>query len=164
MDCVETFYNKCILPFVPEANRDIFIKKMQLDEINLYYHHPIKQQDIRIENIHLDIKNFLSSTHHHSGNITTLSYQETSDIPFALQNLITQFTITPHSIVLKDCHLMTKYSNLQGDFIMKNSKQRPIFSDKEDIVLEATLKKTALSSIDLNKFSIFLRRVLPYIS
>lgn len=154
---IARFYTKVIAPFVPAANTDLLIDKIQLHSINLYYHHQIKKQKIRVENIDLAISDFRSSLDHHSGNLTAFSYQETSDLPLVLKNLITQFSITPDSIVLENCHLITKYSTLQGDFTLKHSQQLPIFPNKENIVLEAILHKTALSSIELSKFSDFFK-------
>lgn len=66
-----------------------------------------------------------------------------------------QFSITPHNIVLQNCHLMTKYSSLQGDFTLKQIEQLPLLDHKENILLEAVLHQTALSSIELSKFSDF---------
>lgn len=152
-----TFYAKAILPFVPEADSDLYINKIQLHGINLCYHDPINRQAVKIENIHLSISHFLSSSGRYSGHLTNCSYQETSALPLVWKNLITQFSITSHSIMLKDCHLITNHSNLQGDFILKNTKQLPLVASKENILLEAIFRKTVLSSIELTKFLDFFK-------
>ncbi|WP_243553002.1 translocation/assembly module TamB domain-containing protein [Candidatus Cardinium sp. cBcalN2] len=154
---ISTFYTKVILPFIPATNTDLSIDTIQLNGINLYYHNPIKQQTISVKNIALGISHFRSFADHHSGYLTTLSYQEIDGIPLSLKNLMTQFTIGYHSIMLKNCHLVTKYSNLQGDFTLKHNKQFSIFADQENIELDAVLHTTVLSSIELSTFSDFFK-------
>ncbi|CAH2560015.1 Translocation and assembly module subunit TamB [Cardinium endosymbiont of Oedothorax gibbosus] len=152
-----TFYTKVILPFVPEANTDLYINKIQLHGINLYYHNQIKKQKVKVENIDLAISHFLSSSGNHSGNLTHFSYQETSDIPLVLKNMMGTFSITPHRIVLKDGRLITKYSHLQGDCTLRHTKQLPLVADQDNIELEARLHTTVLSSIELGAFADFFK-------
>ncbi len=151
------FYTKVILPFVPEASTDLSIDTIQLHNINLYYHNPIKKQEIKVENINLAINHFFSASDHHSGNLTTFSYQETSDIPLVCKNLMAQFKITPDRVVLKGCHVVTKYSMLQGDFTLQHTKQDSLLAHYKDLALDAILHKTVLSSIELSRFFAFFK-------
>ncbi|TSJ81295.1 MAG: translocation/assembly module TamB domain-containing protein [Candidatus Cardinium sp.] len=169
---IAAFYNKVLLPFLPETDTDLLINKIQLGGVNLYYHNQINKQALKVENINLAISHFLSSSDHHSGTLTTFSYQETSDLPVTCKNLMTQFSITPHSVVLKDCHFITKYSSLHGDFTVQYAKKLPLVADQEgrpqnchlaiefqkrSIALDATLHQSALSSIELSRFSDFFK-------
>ncbi|MCT4696885.1 MAG: translocation/assembly module TamB domain-containing protein [Candidatus Cardinium sp.] len=149
-----SLYTNVILPFLPETNRDLYLHKIQLQDINLSYHDHITQQTVKVENIKLAISHFRYVADHYSGNLTTLSCQATSAIPLVLQNLEAQFSITPHNIVLKDCHLITKHSDLQGDVTLRYAK--PLGTEK-NIALEAILHQTALSSLELSKFSDFFK-------
>ncbi|WP_339044054.1 translocation/assembly module TamB domain-containing protein [Cardinium endosymbiont of Tipula unca] len=156
---ITSFYTKVVLPLVPGESTDLFIKKILLNKLNLNYHCQAKQQPIVVENIHLSIENFLSSTNYNAGKISSFSYKETSSLPFVVQNLTTQFAITPNSIALNDCQLTTKYSNLQGDLKLSNTKEIASFSDKEGISLEAVLNESTLSSIDLSQFVDFFKGI-----
>lgn len=156
---VASFYTKVLLPFVPEEATDLFVKKMLLHNLDLDYHSQAKQQHIVVENIHLSVENFLSATNYNAGKITSFSYKETDSLPLALQNLATAFIITPNSIALNNCQLVTKHSNLQGDFKLNNKKETALFSAKEGVSLEAILNESSFSSIDLAQFSGFFKGI-----
>ncbi|WP_432466507.1 translocation/assembly module TamB domain-containing protein [Candidatus Cardinium hertigii] len=152
-----TFYDKAILPFVPVSDRAICIHKLELHGLNLYYHNQINRQKISVTHIDVSINDFKSVSDHYSGSLTTLSYQTTDVLPLVLKKMMAQFTITPDRIMLQNCHLMTKHSSLQGDFTLKQTEQLPLLGHKENMLLEATLHQTALSSIELRKFSDFFK-------
>ncbi|MGI2257702.1 translocation/assembly module TamB domain-containing protein [Candidatus Cardinium hertigii] len=154
---IETFYTKAILPFVPASDTTLSIHKLALHGINLYYHNQINRKNISVANIDLSINDFKSVSDHYSGSLETLSYQTTNGLPLVLKKMMAEFTITPHSIVLQNCHLMTKHSSLQGDFTLKQTEQLPLIENKENILLEAVLHQTAVSSIELSKFSDFFK-------
>ncbi|MGI2299449.1 translocation/assembly module TamB domain-containing protein [Candidatus Cardinium hertigii] len=152
-----TFYDKAILPFVPVSDTALSINKLELHSINLYYRNQVNRQNISVANIDLSINDFKSVSDHYSGSLETLSYQTTNGLPLVLKKMMAQFTITPDRIVLQNCHLMTKHSSLQGDLTLKQTKQLPLFAHKENILLEAVLHQTAVSSIELSKFSDFFK-------
>mgnify|MGYP003729649419 CR=1 FL=1 len=154
-----TFYAKAIVPFIPLSNTGLSIDKLTLHGINLYYDNQIKRQKISVANINLSINEFDFFSDHYSGILTTLSYQTTNGLPLVLKNIMAQFTITPHSIVLQNCRLMTKYSSLYGDFTLKQTEQLPLLDHKENILFKAVLHQTALSSIELSQFSDFFKGV-----
>lgn len=147
-----TFYDKVILPFIPKVDSDLSINTIELHTVNLSYHNGKEQQTFQINDIDLLVKNFESSSGHYSGNLATFSYGQTTSLPFLLKKLTTKFSIAPHSIMLKDCHLMTENSHLQGNFTLKQTTNLPIFDNLDHIVLDAILHQTRLSSIDLSNF------------
>ncbi|TDG95636.1 translocation/assembly module TamB domain-containing protein [Cardinium endosymbiont of Culicoides punctatus] len=150
---IMSFYTKVIFPFVPETETDLFIRNMLLNNIYIDYYSQERQQRIIVEDIHLSVENFCSSTNYNSGKITNLSYKGTSGLPLPLQNLTTQFAITPNSLALNDCQLLTNHSRLQGDFKLSNkNKMAKLSNKKEELLFEATFNETTLSSIDLAHF------------
>ncbi|WP_184891091.1 translocation/assembly module TamB domain-containing protein [Candidatus Cardinium hertigii] len=156
---IATFYTNVILPYIPATTTDLSIRALQLNDCNLHYYNQRKKQTITVEKIDLHIKNLFSSTHLNAGSITSLTYKATNVLPFELKSFITKFRITSHNILFKECQLLTKHSCLQGDFELRNTKHLDIFSDQENMILEATLNETSLSSIELDQFSDFFKGV-----
>ncbi|MBX9889890.1 MAG: translocation/assembly module TamB [Amoebophilaceae bacterium] len=174
---INLFYNQVIAPLLPEERSNFSIKKIQLHGIQVYYHNPsdppAQSRDRYVEDIHLNIENFVSSTqptHCYAGLITRFSYGKSSLLPIVLDHLKTAFTITSTDILLQACQLVTPYSCLQGDFNLKQlipfarslaAKETTEAMEQQikNLQLEAVFKETTLSSIELSLFIDFFKEL-----
>lgn len=149
-------YHNFILPLVSVPTRDITIRAVQLVDCNLYYYSSSRLKTISIAGLHLVARNLLFATDRYTGTIVACGYKRVEGLPFVLQKMGLRYTITPYSILLKECQWVTHHSHIRGDFQLQHSKQLPLLIDRDKLVLEAKLKESVLAPVELGHYADFL--------
>ncbi|AWN82060.1 translocation/assembly module TamB domain-containing protein [Candidatus Cardinium hertigii] len=159
---IKTLYTKVIFPFLPEKTADWSIKQIQLNDCQLSYKHPVKQQTFEVTHLQLAIDHFLSVSNVYSGTLT-LSYEATNLFPCIIKNCTTHFAMAEDRIILTDCKLHTMHSHIWGDFKYQCTHQSALWkASKEPMTLEILLHDATLAPVELSKISNCFKGTWPF--
>lgn len=149
---IKSFYTNLMLPFQSEKAMAFSIPNLLLQDIDVRYHNAATQQDIWVQKIRLQVKNFCSHMACYKGDLVHLSYQGTNAFPLILNNSRAHFSITPTYSRLDHFQFVTQKSCIQGSMGLKHAQNMSLLSETVQIEVEATLQETRLASVELATF------------
>ncbi|HLP35121.1 MAG TPA: translocation/assembly module TamB domain-containing protein [Amoebophilaceae bacterium] len=148
----KSFYTNLLLPIQSEKAMALSISNLLLQDFNVRCRNVATQQDLWVQKMGLQVKNFCAQGGCYKGDLMHLSYQGTNAFPLIVNNARAHFSITPTYSKLDHFQVVTQKSCIQGSMVLNHPKMNSLLSEAAQIEVEATLQGTRLASVELAIF------------